>query len=693
MSETCTSRDDYEDRLTDQALAEVLGGKRPPDLSGDILAAAKGCAWYARRGPRMAVAATVLVAVGAWGALYFQGTRRDTAGQEELVAFGEELTGDDLGVRRRTAETSGSTLLRVEVMDENAAELAELPGRHISVLTDAEKTVDKVAPLDLYAGVSHKQATGSQSYISHNYGLDWRDRLGAAVSETPPGELREQLSEPAPINGPPERDDLPWGKGPGAAGDRHSRIVENPFLAATQNPLSTFSIDVDTASYAKTRRYLLEANILPPPDAVRIEELVNYFSYDYPGPEGDEPFAAHVEMAACPWQSQHRLLRVGLKGKEIRTGDRPTSNLVFLLDVSGSMEPEDRLPRVRRSLRMLVEQLGENDRVAIVVYAGASGLVLPSTPGYQKEKILSALENLQAGGSTNGAAGIHLAYDTAAANLIKGGVNRVVLCTDGDFNVGVTSTADLERLAEEKAKGGVFLTVLGFGMGNHNDDLLEKLADKGNGNYGYVDSEQEAHKLLVDELGGTLVTIAKDVKIQIEFNPRQVASYRLIGYENRLLRAEDFNDDTKDAGEIGAGHSVTALYELIPAGSKSKSAPVDELKYQQPQRLTEASASGEWLMLKLRYKDPDGQQSHEPLVVSVKDPGHAFGQASNDFKFAAAVASFGMLLRNSQHQGETSYDAVLEIASASLGADQHGYRAGFLELVRKAKQLAGDSDR
>jgi len=477
------------------------------------------------------------------------------------------------------------------------------------------------------------------------------------------------------------------GHGPGEGGDRYARIIENPFLDVTDNPLSTFSIDVDTASYAKTRRFIEQESCLPPPDAVRIEEFVNYFSYDYAPPEGNVPFSAHVEVAACPWQPEHRLLRIGLKGKEIPRDDRPAANLVFLLDVSGSMQPEDKLPRVRRAMHLLAEQLREQDRVAMVVYAAASGLVLPSTSGFQQEKIAAALDALEAGGSTNGGDGIRLAYDTAQASFIKGGTNRVVLCTDGDFNVGTTSTAELERLIEERAKGGVFLTVLGFGMGNHNDEMMEKLADKGNGNYGYVDSEQEARKLLVEQAGGTLVTIAKDVKLQLEFNPLAVGAYRLIGYEDRMLRAEDFNDDKKDAGEIGAGHTVTALYELVPPGKPVETPAIDELKYQRPAAPTEAAASGELLTLKLRYKDPDGEASHEPLVIAARDDGHGFAQATADFKFASAVAGFGLLLRGSEFKGNLTYAAVLELAGEGLGPDPNGHRAAFVELVKKAISL------
>ena len=470
--------------------------------------------------------------------------------------------------------------------------------------------------------------------------------------------------------------------------DRYSRIIENPFLAALEYPLSTFSIDVDTASYAKVRRYLLDEGKLPPPDAVRIEELVNYFDYDYAPPEGDAPFATHVEVTAYPWQLKHRLVRIGLKGRAVPAEARPAANLVFLLDVSGSMEPDDKLPRVRRAMRMLVEQLRENDRVAIVVYAAQSGLVLPSTTGFEKDRILAALDSLQAGGGTNGGDGIRLAYDIAQKSFQKDGVNRVILCTDGNFNVGTTNNAELERLIEERAKSGVFLTVLGFGMGNHNDELMEKLADKGNGNYGYIDSEAEARKLLIEQAGGTLVTIAKDVKLQLEFNPRLVGAYRLIGYEDRLLAAEDFNNDRKDAGEIGAGHTVTALYELIPAGEPVNVPRLDGLKYQRPAALTEAAGANELLTLKLKYKRPDGNESLAPIVSTVRDDGRPLGGASADTQFAAAVAGFGLLLRDSLYKGDLTYDAVIEIATQAVGADPRGRRAEFLQLVRKARDLA-----
>ena len=467
--------------------------------------------------------------------------------------------------------------------------------------------------------------------------------------------------------------------------EAYDRVVDNPFVRATQNPLSTFSIDVDTAAYANLRRFL-SSGALPPKDSVRIEEMVNYFAYGYTLPMNSDPFSTQVEVASAPWKPEHRLVKVGLKGREIAQDKRPPSNLVFLIDVSGSMQPPNKLPLIKRGLPLLVEKLTENDRVSVVVYAGASGLVLPSTTCDHKAKILAALENLEAGGSTNGGSGIQLAYHTAIANFIKGGTNRVILATDGDFNVGVTNQGELTRLIEEKAKSGVFLSVLGFGMGNYKDSTLEKLADKGNGNYAYVDSLQEARKVLVEEMGGTLITIAKDVKIQVEFNPALVGAYRLIGYENRILRAEDFNDDTKDAGEIGAGHTVTALYEVVPAGKEGSLPGVDALKYQKPVEAARESKSGELLTLKLRYKDPDGTTS-KLIQVPVSDRGTNWTQASRDFKFASAVAALGMILRDSPYKGNATLGGVLDLAEAGKGEDKQGYRAEFIELVAATRGL------
>lgn len=470
--------------------------------------------------------------------------------------------------------------------------------------------------------------------------------------------------------------------------EAYDHIAENDFLATKNQPLSTFSIDVDTASYANVRRFLASGT-LPPAGAVRIEELVNYFDYAYAPPaEGDAPFAVHVEVAGCPWNGEHRLARIALKGREIDFADRPLGNLVFLLDVSGSMQDENKLPYVKEAMRMLVDRLGENDRVAIAVYAGAAGLVLPSTTADQREIIFSAIDRLEAGGSTNGGEGIRLAYDTATHHLVPGGVNRVILCTDGDFNVGTTSESDLVDLIESKAKSGVFLSVLGFGMGNYKDSMMEKLADKGNGNYAYIDTLSEARKVLVEQLAGTLITIAKDVKIQVDFNPAKVAGYRLIGYENRLLRAEDFKDDTKDAGEIGAGHAVTALYELVPPGQPLPAGDVEPSKYQATAEPTEASTSDELLTVRLRYKAPEASES-QPLEVAVRDAGKPFDEASDDFQFAAAVAQFGLLLRGSKYAPGASWEATREIAAGSLGEDRHGYRAEFLRLVEQAAKLGG----
>ena len=469
--------------------------------------------------------------------------------------------------------------------------------------------------------------------------------------------------------------------------EAYAAINDNPFLTALENPLSTFSIDVDTASYANVRRFLTE-NQLPPPDAVRIEELVNYFSYNYPQPKGDVPFSVNAEVAGCPWNAEHRLVRIGLKGREIARNQRPPSNLVLLIDVSGSMNEPAKLPLLKESLKLLTRQLTENDRVSIVVYAGAAGQVLPATSGRDKATILTALERLQAGGSTHGSAGIQLAYETATENFIQGGVNRVILCTDGDFNVGTTSQGDLTRLITDKAKSGVFLSVLGFGMGNYKDSTMETLADKGNGNYAYIDNLNEGRKVLVEQMSGTLVTIAKDVKIQIEFNPAQVNSYRLIGYENRLLAKEDFNNDKKDAGEIGAGHTVTALYEVVPAGAVDETPRVDPLKYQKPAKPAAASGSDELLTLKLRYKQPDGDTSRL-LSTPIKDSDKSYNRASTDFKFAAAVVEFGMLLRHSPYKGEATFNSVWEHTRANLGNDPEGYRAEFLTLVETAQRLAG----
>jgi Ca-activated chloride channel family protein len=463
--------------------------------------------------------------------------------------------------------------------------------------------------------------------------------------------------------------------------------TENDFLSVKQNPLSTFSIDVDTASYANVRRFLNQ-NHWPPPGAVRLEEIVNYFHYDYPAPTGATPFSAALEVAECPWNPEHRLARIALKGRDIDRNKRPPSNLVFLIDVSGSMNEPKKLPLVKEAFRLLVAQLGENDRVAIAVYASGSGLVLDSTNGSRKAEILYAIDSLGAGGSTNGAAGITSAYEAAVKGFIKGGVNRVILATDGDFNVGVTSDDQLVKLITEKAKTGVFLTTLSVGQGNLQDKKMMELADKGNGNYHYLDSVKEAQKVLVEQMSGTLVTIAKDVKIQVEFNPEKVEAYRLLGYEKRMLKAEDFKDDKKDAGEIGAGHTVTAFYELVPAGKKSPAGKTDPLVFQKPGETSKVDAdlANATCLVKLRYKQPDGDTSTEVKFPGV-DQGKKYTQASDDFRFAAAAASFAMLLRDSQYKGNATMASVEELAAAAKGADREGYRAEFLKLVAKAKEL------
>ena len=498
--------------------------------------------------------------------------------------------------------------------------------------------------------------------------------------------------------------------------ERYNRFADSRFRAVGEQPLSTFSIDVDTASYANVRRFLT-AGQRPPRDAVRIEELVNYFRYDYPQPKGDEPFSVTVDAAACPWREGHRLVRVGLQGRDVARDARPAGNLVFLVDVSGSMDEPDKLPLVQRALLMLVDELTENDRVAIVTYAGNAGLVLPSTSGDQKAKIRAAIAALRAGGSTHGSAGINLAYEQAAERFIQGGANRVILCTDGDLNVGVTSDEALVDLITKKAAGGTFLTVLGFGTGNLQDEKMEKLADNGNGVYAYIDGVREARKVLVEQLTGSTITIAKDVKIQVEFNPAQVASYRLLGYENRVLAAEDFRDDKKDAGEIGAGHTVTALYEIVLVGDEAGGDGVrgaEPLKYQpapapappevkpavEPlvykptptpalpaaQPAVEGPVSRELLTVKLRWKKPDGDTS-TLLEVPLAEKGGAFAAAPADLRFAAAVAAFGMILRESEHKGTATLPFVAEIAGSSLGHDAGGYRAEFLDLVRKAEAV------
>ena len=475
------------------------------------------------------------------------------------------------------------------------------------------------------------------------------------------------------------------GGGGGWNREQYAHIEENRFKSARDNPLSTFSIDVDRASYSNVRRFLLGERRLPPVDAVQIEEMVNYFSYDYARPRGEHPVAVTTELGVAPWSRDHRLLRIGLASSPIHTEELPPSNLVFLLDVSGSMSSPDKLPLVKRSMRLLVDQLRPRDRVAIVVYAGAAGLVLESTSGARKDRILEAIERLEAGGSTAGGAGLRLAYHVAQESFLEDGNNRVVLATDGDFNVGESSDSEMVRLIEEKRREGTFLTVLGFGTGNLQSAKMQGLAQHGNGNYAYIDTLDEARKVLVGEMGGTLLTVAQDVKIQVEFNPAHVRAYRLIGYENRLLAAEDFNDDRKDAGELGAGHTVTALYEIVPVGSESDVdlSGIDPLRYQPTSDRSSRERSGELAFVRVRYKQPRGTESR--LLEHAVRPD--VGRGTNDFTFAAAVAGFGMLLRDSEHKGSISTRQVLALARDGLGPDLDGYRRGFLELVRAYDEL------
>jgi len=508
----------------------------------------------------------------------------------------------------------------------------------------------------------------------------------------------ESRARPAPVAEPPATPPPPAapaavGGGRGGYGslmripppfntEAYDKIDENRFHRVADDPLSTFSIDVDTASYANVRRFL-NRGTLPPADAVRIEELINYFRFDYGDRPADAPFSIATEVTACPWNPRHKLALIGLQSARLSEAKTPPRNLVFLLDVSGSMTPPDKLPLVKTAMRMLVDTLTPADRVAVVVYAGASGVALPSTPGNRKPDIQHAIAELRPGGSTNGAAGIHLAYDIAAQSFIKNGINRVILATDGDFNVGVTSQGELIRLIEEKRERGIFLSVLGVGTGNLKDSTMEKLADRGNGNYAYLDSLHEARRVLIAEAGATLATVAKDVKIQVEFNPRTVGAYKLIGYENRILQHRDFNDDKKDAGEIGAGHTVTALYEIVPPGEPIEGGSIDPLKYQDRSTPSNAARSGDLMTVKLRYKAPDGDVSK---LLSREVPDRAGALTSNS-GFAAAVAEFGMLLRRSEFKGGASWTSALELARKYRGSDPDGYRAEFVRLIELASAL------
>jgi Ca-activated chloride channel family protein len=484
-------------------------------------------------------------------------------------------------------------------------------------------------------------------------------------------ETKPTASSPPPAGQKPDKQNA----------EAYDHIAENPYRSVTVAPLSTFSADVNTASYSNVRRHLNEGK-LPPKDAVFLADMLNYFPYRYPEPKGDDPVSLTLDLAPCPWKADHKLARIGVKARTLSTGQLPRRNFVFLIDTSGSMESETRLPLVKKSLELLVPQLNGNDRVSIVTYAGTAGVALPTTVGNEHNTILNVVRKLGAGGSTNGAGGIRVAYETARKSFIDGGANRVILCTDGDFNVGVNSESELVQLIEKERDSKVFLTVLGYGMGNLKNAHLEQLARHGNGHYAYIDSEQEARKVFVEQ-GGALVCVAKDVKFQVEFNPAVVGAYRLIGYENRLLKNEDFKDDKKDAGDMGSGHTVTALYEIVPVGVKIDLPGVDPLKYQTPAKPA-ANTGGEWLTVKMRYKQPEGEESKELALVL---PAKAEQSMGEDFRFAAAVAEFGLVLRESPYKGTATYDGAIKQATGAMQYDPNGHRAEFVGLVQKAKGL------
>jgi len=558
-------------------------------------------------------------------------------------------------------------------------------------------SIGLIAALALACSSTQKRQQRAHS-VQHEYAdapvsTPSRDFAASSVAQGPHGahEKKARGSVPAregeearPAEEPMSGIDSDARTDPAHDTENYDHIVENRFVSVETAPLSTFSIDVDTASYSNVRRFLTQGS-LPPADAVRIEELINYFDYDYDGPKDGRPVAVHAELGVAPWAPGHRLLHIGMQGMRIDSADLPARNLTFLIDVSGSMEDENKLPLLKKSFRALLETLDEEDTVSMVVYAGASGAVLEPTPAHRRRVILGALDRLQAGGSTNGGEGIELAYRLAEQHFQEKGVNRVILATDGDFNVGTTSQGELVRLIERKREAGVFLTVLGFGMGNYQDSTLEQLADKGNGNYAYIDTLDEARKVLVEEGGASLVTIAKDVKIQVEMNPRYVGAYRLIGYENRALRAEDFTDDKKDAGEIGAGHTVTALYELLTPEQARKHLALEPLRYRKTEDSPENHESAELCHVNVRYKAPQGRTS-ELLSFSV-DSRADTRRTSDAFRFSAAVASFGMLLRQSEHAGASSFALVNDLAEGALGSDRNGYRREFLELVEQAQSL------
>ena len=611
------------------------------------------------------VCLTLFVTLAIVGAQSSAGTVRGVVKD----ASGAALAGVTVKIVNRTAITNAKGEFVFVGLKPGVYEvIAELSGFALTRI-EAAVTADRVTALELTMRVGALTETVT------------------VTGQTPRAELQSVAPVAAPA--PPSRPfaGVAGGVGGGVRGigrpqfntEAYDRIDDNKWTQTTRKPLSTFSIDVDTASYSNVRRFLNQGQT-PPKDAVRIEELINYFSYAYPEPRDGQPFAITTAIGDCPWNPKHRLALIGLQARRLNSESTPPRNIVFLIDTSGSMWERNKLPLVKASLAMLVPNLTAKDRVAIVAYAGQAGLVLPATSGADTQTILEAITRLEAGGSTNGAGSLVLAYQIARDHFIKGGVNRVVLATDGDFNVGVTSQGDLIRLIEEQRAGGVTLSVLGYGYGNLKDSTMEKLADKGNGNYAYIDSLQEAQKVLVQQAGGTFVTVAKDVKVQVEFNPRVVGSYRLIGYENRVLQDQDFNDDRKDAGDMGAGHSVTALFELAPAGESIEGTGVDPLKYQQPTRSSAASNADEAMTVKLRYKKPDGDVS-SLVSVAVRNT----NETSPELGFASAVAEFGMLLRDSEHKGASTYADVRDRASRFKGSDAFGHRAEFIRLIDAAE--------
>ena len=613
---------------------------------------------------------------------------------------GTVLTKGGTAIQGASVTIAGCTTRTVSTDGSGHFSAANLPACKYTITATATGFAAAGASVTLVAGKSASVSLGlvqlakpsdSPKHEKQKIDVDTRDykKNMPAQMAPPPPPLAATPSMPSPKPGyMPSRMhgralQQPLEQDPSMNTEAYARIDENPFQTTQQHPLSTFSADVDTASYANTRRFLKDGQ-LPPKDAVRLEEFINYFHYDLPPAPAGQPFSITTEVGASPWNTKYDIVRIGLKAPAIDDAKVPPRNLTFLIDVSGSMFSENKLPLLKRALLLLVDQLRPEDKVAMVVYAGNSGLVLPPTSGREKAAIRNALTALEAGGSTNGAAGIELAYETAQKNFVKGGINRVILCTDGDFNVGTTSEGDLTRLIEQKREKGVFLTVLGFGMGNLKDATMEKLADRGNGNYAYIDGIEEARKVLVKEAGATLVTVAKDVKLQVEFNPTQVAGYRLVGYEKRLLKDEDFNDDKKDAGDIGAGHSVTALYEIIPAGQPVPGAKVDALKYTKTS--TTPTNSSELMTVKIRYKQPDGKTS-KLLEQPVKSAAAPLAQTTTDFRWAVAVAGFGMMLRESPNRGNLSWDQVEKLAEGSVGPDTEGYRRELLQLVKIAAKL------